>query len=191
GATIAVLKDFNKQLPEVKDMFSDLQDQMSERFWRRAKAPIRDMIHNLFPELRRGILGTSDALGDFFANLAHSGTRQLRGRLIPMFDNLNKSIRIAARYTDHFVGIIEKLGTVGSEYLPRLARWFGTLSKRFDQWLGKNKNNGQLYEWIEHGIFELKEFGRWLRATGRVLRGLARAAEKAGGSTLTKAADTM
>src|SRR5690606_29040728 len=71
GATFAVFKDFNEVLPEVKERLADLQDRMSERFWRKAKDPIRNFIDTLFPEFEEGMLGVSDSLGDFFGELAN------------------------------------------------------------------------------------------------------------------------
>lgn len=190
GATVAVLKDFNTVLPEVGQRFHDLQDQMSDRFWAKAKEPIRGFIDELFPQFQAGINQTSSALGSFFGNLADSATGQFDGELQSMFDDLNQSIRVAGRYSDDFLGIIEKLGSVGAGNLPKLARYVGEVADSFDNWLAGKGQSG-LQDYVDTGIDALKDLGGTLAATGSLFAGLARAAERAGGSTLAVVRDTM
>src|SRR5690606_5869293 len=90
GATYAVFKDLNEVLPEVQERLAALQDRMSERFWRKAKAPIRNFIDTLFPEFEEGMLGVTDALGDFFGELANHLREDLGGRMGGMFENLDR-----------------------------------------------------------------------------------------------------
>src|SRR5690606_39979415 len=71
----------------------------------------------------------------YFTNLSDSLRKHLDGALEGMFANLNQSIEIAAKGTDALASAMETLGTVGSEYLPRLAGWFVRISRQFDSWL--------------------------------------------------------
>ncbi|WP_394615880.1 hypothetical protein JNUCC0626_40120 [Lentzea sp. JNUCC 0626] len=192
GVAIAVLKDFNEVLPEVKTRLSSLQDQLSERFWKVAEAPIRRLVDELFPSLERGAGRTADALGVFFANLSNS----LRTALGPdvlagMFDALVESIDIAGKGTDAYAGILAKLGTVGASYLPRLAAWFVDISQRLDDFLGQASADGRLQTWIDNGIQALADLGTVIVQIGRIFVGMAKAAEAAGGSTLSTLADKL
>lgn len=191
GATVAVLKDFNDRLPFVKERLSALQDQMSDRFWAKAEKPMRRMIDVLLPQFESGLRKTSKSLGGYFANLSNSARESLDGRIAPMFKNLNRSIEVSGEYTSDLTDLVALLGLTGSEYLPRLAKSVGELARRWRDWVEQARDSGRMTEIIEHGIFEIREFGRLLKATGRTLAGLGRAAERAGGSTLTDAADTM
>ena len=191
GASIAVLKDFDKVLPGVKKKFTDLQDQMSIDFWNEAKAPFQRMINSLFPQFARGLTQTSTALGGFFGNLAGSIQREFDGILDGMFDDLNESISISRKYTDNFAGVISTLGRVGAGQLPRLAEWFGSLAETFDKFLAQADKDGRLQEWIDTSIFMMGELGRVLGGFGSIFAGIARAAEAAGGSTLSSLADTL
>jgi|GEM_PF-1760106 len=191
GATIAVLKDFNTELPEVGASFHALQDQMSSNFWDVARAPMREMIQTIFPEFSAGLNGTATALGHFFGNLSTSARKHLSGALIPMFANLQQAIAISANGTDDIVGIIEALGTTGSKYLPRMAAWVNDLAESFHNWLDEAAADGRLEEWIETGILRMREFGSVIAGASSILAGLARAAEAAGGSTLATLADTL
>lgn len=191
GATFAVLKDFKKELPEVGKRFKALQDSMSERFWRIAKEPIRDFINNLFPEFESGMNRTATSLGKFFKSLAGSSSGVLRGEIGSMFDDLNESIEIAAKHTRSFVGIIEKLGSLGAKQLPKLAGYVGDIADRFDNWLGRNEASGRLQEMIDNGVQALQDLGGVIAETSRLFAGLAKAAEAAGGSTLATARNSL
>ncbi|WP_157571557.1 hypothetical protein [Nocardioides alkalitolerans] len=190
GATIAVLKDFNDVLPEVGERFRNLQDSMSQGFWDKAEEPFRNFIDDTFPQFARGMEDTSKSLGTFFGNFADSANGILGGSLQGMFDDLAKSIVVSSRYTDSFVGVIEKLGEVGAGYLPRLAEWFGNITQDFDGWLAKQGPEG-LTNFIDQGVTALKDLGGVISATGSTFAGLARAAEAGGGATLSTMRETM
>lgn len=183
AATFAVLKDFNRVLPEVGKKFTDLQDRMSGRFWDVAEEPFRQFINSIFPEFARGMERTSGALGGFFANLTDSARNVFGNELRGMFADLSESIRIAGKSTDAYVGILEKLGSVGAGNLPRLAGWFGDIAESFDTWLAR-KGTAGLQAFVDTGIDALQDLGGVISATGRLLAGLASAAERAGGGSL-------
>ncbi|MCG8926654.1 hypothetical protein [Lentzea sp. CC55] len=192
GIAIAVLKDFNEVLPEVKTRLSSLQDQLSERFWKVAEAPIRRLVNDLFPSLEKGAGRTADALGGFFANLSNSLRKSLGPSVLAgMFDSLVESINRAGKGTDAYAGILAKLGTVGSSYLPRLAQWFVDISRRLDDFLGQASADGRLQTWIDNGIQALADLGTIIVQIGRIFNGMFKAAEAAGGSTLGSLADAL
>jgi hypothetical protein len=190
GATVAALKDFNQVFPNAQAALEDLQDSMSARFWAKAEAPFRKFADVIFPQFSKSINKTSTSLGGFFGNFAASATGIFNGPLARMFDDLNKSIDIAGTYTDHMVDSIRRLGEVGAGYLPKLATWFGEITKDFDGWLTKKGPKG-LEALIDLGVQNLKDLGVVIRETGQAFAGLARAAEAAGGSTIATVADTM
>lgn len=191
GATIAVFKDFNKVIPEMKTKLSELQDQMSSKFWAQAEQPIRNMIDTLFPIFSSSIQGVSTQLGKFFGNFASSLGKLLAPDLKSMFDDLSESIDIAGQHTDSFAQIIATLGSLGAGLLPRLAGWFGDISDQFNGWLNEAKADGTLQKWVDDGIFAIQELGRALGNIGGILNGLSDAAIAAGGSNLTMFADTL
>lgn len=190
GATFAVFKDFNKVIPEFKSQLSSLQDEMSGTFWSKAEEPIRHFIDTIFPLFADGMKGTSSSLGGFFGGLAGSFENVFNGPLEAMFDDLNKSIDISSQYTDQFASVIQQLGSVGAGQLPRLAGWFGDITTEFDDWL-KDKGPAGLQKLVDTGIEGLQDLGGIVVATSSTFAGLARAAEKAGGSSLQMVRDTM
>jgi hypothetical protein len=184
AATVLALKDFNTVLPDVKGKLSDLQDQMSEKFWAQAKAPIRDFIDTLLPQFGAGMTNISTNLGRLFGDLATSLKSSLDGLITPMFDKLGQSIEIARGATDGFAGIIAKLGQVGADYLPRLSQWMVDLTNRFDAFLTGAAADGRLTGWIDTALQGFRDLGSVIGGIGGILYGVGTAAVAAGGSVL-------
>jgi len=191
GATIAVLKDFNAVLPEVGREFSRIQDLMSGDFWSLAERPIKNLTTTLLPQLEGGLRVTSVALGNFFGGLADSIRGSLDGELDGMFANLAASIDIAAESNGRLANTIKILGTNGSKYLPRLAGFYNKINQEFSTWLTKAESTGRLNEIIETAIVNAKDLGSVLSNAGGILAGIARAAERAGGSSLSMLAEAL
>jgi hypothetical protein len=191
GATVAVFKDFTSIFPQLLTDLDMLQDGMSQVFWTQAKAPFQDFINNIFPEFSKGIMETSRVLGVAFGNLASSLKRELVGEMTPMFDNLNTSILVTAAYTDQYAGIIQKLGEHGSEYLPRLADWFGQISTRFNNFLAEAEASGELDAWTNNAIANLGYLGDAIWGVGRIFYELGTIAEEAGGARLRTFAEGL
>ncbi|WP_282703754.1 hypothetical protein [Streptomyces sp. CC219B] len=190
GVTVAAFKDFNKVLPEVKGKFSELQNLISENFWAKAKAPIRELIDTLIPELEAGFGKTSTQLGQFFGGFATAIQSTVAPALGGMFDDLSKSIEIATGGTATWANMIKILGEVGAGYLPQLAQWFVDVSEKANAWLNKKGESG-LREEIDAGIQALKDLGGILFEVGGIFAGISRAASEAGGSTLGMIRQTL
>ncbi|MGW0861299.1 phage tail protein [Streptomyces sp. NPDC002611] len=190
GVTIAALKDFNKEVPEVKATLSELQNAISSNFWAKAREPIREMVDSLLPEFRAGVKQTATELGGFFGSFATDLGGSLKPALGQMFDDLSESITIATGGTQAFADIIATLGKVGTSYLPQLANWFVNLSERFAAFLERKGENGIKAE-IDEGIQALKDLGGVLKETYGILSGVARAATEAGGTSLATLRDGL
>ncbi|NUK41801.1 hypothetical protein HRW13_13100 [Streptomyces lunaelactis] len=190
GVTVAAFKDFNKVLPEVKGKFSELQNLISNNFWAKAKAPIRELIDTLIPELEAGFGKTSTQLGQFFGGFATAIQSTVAPALGGMFDDLSKSIEIATGGTATWANMIKILGEVGAGYLPRLAQWFVDVSEKANAWMEKKGESGLRAE-IDAGITALKDLGGILYEVGGIFAGIARAAQEAGGSTLGMIRNTL
>jgi hypothetical protein len=184
AATVLALKDFNTVLPDVKGKLSDLQDAVSENFWDKAKAPIREMIDTLLPQFASGMAGIATNLGNLFGDLATSLKSSLDGAIAPMFARLGESIEIARGATDGFADIIATLGQVGADYLPRLSQWMVDLTNRFSEFVTGAAADGRLKSWIDTGIQALRDLGTVVGGLGGIFYGIGTAAVEAGGSVL-------
>jgi phage-related protein len=190
GVTIAALKDFNKQIPEVKKTLSELQNVISSNFWDKARAPIKEMVDSLLPAFRKGVADTATQLGGFFGSFATNLGTSLGPALGQMFTDLSSSITIATGGTKAFADIIATLGKVGTSYLPQLSQWFVNISKQFADFLKAKGENGIKAE-VDQGIQALKDLGGVLYNVYGILSGVARAATEAGGTSLGTLNDAL
>lgn len=159
GVTIAALRDFNKEVPQVKQQLAELQNQISSNFWEQARQPIRELVDTLLPRFAEGFRSSATEIGKFFGSFATDLTAALNPGLVDkMFGYLNESIITATGGTKTFASIIAQLGEVGASYLPDLAGWFVNISKEFDAWLKKKGELGLKAE-IDQGIQSLKDLG--------------------------------
>jgi hypothetical protein len=184
GATVIALKDFGKVFPDVKAKLSELRTAISDNFWDRAKAPVREFVDVLLPQFAAGMSGIATNLGSLFGDLATSLKGSLDGAIGPMFARLGESIDIARGATDALAGTIATLGQVGADYLPRLSQWFVDLTIRFDAFLSGAAADGRLKGWIDTGIQALRDLGAVLGGLGGIFYGIGTAAVAAGGSVL-------
>jgi len=192
GAMIAVLRDFNKELPQVRRDLGKLQDDMSSNFWKQAKIPLMEAWNKAFPHFSKGIKETSTALGNWTAAFADAFTVHFdMSAFDKMFGNLNKSIDIASEGVGDMVRAMSILGQTGSEYLPRLAMWGNDVAKSFADWLDEAQRTGELNRMIDTGIQKLKEFGKLIRESGEAVYILGSAAERAGFSGFGEMANGM
>ncbi|MEU8835199.1 hypothetical protein [Streptomyces sp900116325] len=190
GVTIAALKDFNKEIPEVKQTLSELQNTISSNFWDKAREPIKEMVDSLLPAFRDGVAQTATELGGFFGSFASDLGTSLGPAMGQMFDDLSSSITKATGGTQAFADIIATLGKVGTSYLPQLADWFVKISKQFADFLKAKGENGIKAE-IDQGIQALKDLGGVLYNVYGILSGVARAATEAGGTSLHSLNDAL
>ena len=192
GAMVAVMKDFNREVPQISQDLGKLQDKMSNNFWNQARVPIMDAWNKAFPHFSRGIQETSTALGKWTSAMAGAfSTHFDMSAFDKMFGNLNKSIDIAALSADDLMKSMSILGQTGSEYLPRLALWANDVAAGFRNWLEEAERTGELNQIIDTGIQKLKEFGVILREAGELTYILGSAAERAGFSGFGEMANGM
>lgn len=192
GAMVAVLKDFNREVPQISDDLGKLQDKMSDNFWNQARVPIMDAWNKAFPHFSRGIQKTSTALGKWTSAMAGAfSTHFDMAAFDKMFGNLNKSIDIAALSADDLMKSMSILGQTGSEYLPRLALWTNDVAAGFRDWLEEAQRTGELNRMIDTGIQKMKELGVITREAGELVYILGSAAERAGFSGFGEMADGL
>lgn len=191
GVMVAALKDFNKIFPDVEATLARMQDSISDNFWAGAKDSMREMIDTLIPALTRGFDDVATRIGNFSSRFTDAVTTQLAPALGPMFDSLAFSIDIAAGAADNIVGIITTLGTVGSSYLPSLARWFRDITEQFDAFLKRSTVSGEIFDWIDAGVEALQDLARVGKNAGLILYDIAQAAQAAGGSSLDAFANAL
>lgn len=196
---IAVFKDFGaaahgidaalKRLPPsgqkaalmIRKVFAEMRESISEKFWGRASDAMLRFVETALPAFTRGLVATSDSLGEIFGRILDSFTNlTLAGDLDRMFANLTQGFRNAEEGTTAFWNALNELGLKGSEMFPRFGTWLTDMSVRFERWIDTASRNGDITSWIEGGINSLKDM--W-HATGAIIdqfKALTRAANLVG-----------
>ncbi|GAA1645817.1 hypothetical protein GCM10009700_35260 [Brevibacterium sanguinis] len=192
GAFIAVMRDFNQELPQVRQDLGRLRGEMSTNFWNEARAPMLEAWNKAFPHFSKGIKETSSALGRWTAAFSNAFATEFdMSAFDKMFRGLNASIDIAALGVGDFVKAMSILGQTGAQYLPRLAMWGNEIARGFANWLEEGQKTGELNRIIETGITKLKQFGKIVRESGELIYILGSAAERAGFSGFGQMADGL
>lgn len=189
---VVALSDARSQLAELGPSMTELRDIIREGFWSQARQPILDLVNNLMPQLRTAFRETATGIGTFIGGLARSFEKELGGgRFERIFAGMRRSFEILTTGTDAFAGAMVSLFLVAAEYVPRLSQWFVDMANRFDKWLKTTAEDGRLSMWIDEAIVAMNDLWRATTATGRVLQGIWRAAEAAGGGGLAGFADSL
>lgn len=187
GVTLIALKDFKNALPGVYKQYQKVKDQVTKDFWLKAASGIRQLADVYLPHLN----DAAKQVGAFWGKLAGELSKPFQAALGPMFANLRHSIAITTKSANVFANIITQLGLSGSQYLPRLARWFVKISTEFSNFLDRTSKSGELSQWVNNGIKALHDLGQTLKGMGSILSGLSRALTNAGGSTLSMFSATV
>lgn len=145
---------------------------------------ITDLATRAMPTLEKGLGGISKAWNGTFKQLGSSlGSDSSMSLLDQLFGNtaeaqtrLNKAIEPATH-------AIETLMSESSDFLPRLADGVGAVATRFDNWITKSVENGNLDRWINEGIEGATNFGNAFLNVGKIINDLTTAAG-GGGSFL-------
>ena len=194
GASLAVLimafKDLKAVLGDLKPAFSELQNQVSARFWQEAEAPIRQMIDALLPELQASLVNLAGAWGRVFGSLADA-LRSRAGLGGEFFDNLTRAVDRLRFAMAPLVTAFATLGDVGSRYLPRFSDWIVDISNKFNKFVQDSAGDGRMVKWIEDGITSLKDLGRVIVNAIQLWGNLGRIAQANGGATLGILADGL
>lgn len=184
GVLIAAFKDMKKVLKDLGPSFKELQNTISDKFWKQAAGPIRNMVNNLMPQLKRSLGDVAASWGRLFGKMSSEIQRNVTPKeLAFMMGNLSRAIDIASNAMKPLIHAFNTLGRFGSNYLPRLSDFLVKISTQFDNFISKADASGELTEWAEAGIKNVKDLGKVLYEAGRVLSALNMAATRAGGAT--------
>lgn len=191
GVLVSAFKDMKTVLADLKPKFADLQNVISQRFWKEAAAPIRDMVNGLMPTLKTQLGNTATAFGTVFDKLATAIGKVPKKDIETMFERMNRGIKIAGGAMGPLVNAFKNLGLAGSKTFERFGKWIVKISEQFDDFIQKASDNGDLDKWIDNAIEGFKDIGRTIDGLFGIFNALDSAAREAGSGGLSEFADKL
>jgi phage-related protein len=192
-ATLVIaLKSAKTELASLGPAFTNLQTIIQSNFWAQAKVPILDLVNSVLPGLRSGFGATATAIGSQLGVLAGAFQRTLGGGVLEgMFAKLVETINIVTTGMNPLAEAVTTLGTVGAQYLPRLATFFVQIGTAFNDWVQKSAANGDIFVFIEEGITAVKDLFRAISGIIGIFSAIDSAATAAGAGGLSSFASNM
>lgn len=143
---------------------------------------ITDLAGKSMPTLEKGLGGISKAWNDTFKELGRVGgldsTQGFLGKIFGNTETAQRNLNKAIEPLTHGLGT---LFGESSDFLPRLADGLTAVTTRFDNWITKSSQNGNLDKWINQGIDAATNFGNSLINVGKIITSITRAAGGDGG----------
>lgn len=192
GIFTMAMMDVATVLADLGPMFGELQDSVSAAYWERAAGPIMALADNVFPILMDRASEVAHEMAGIAVAIANTVNT---GRNLEFLDQMLVYLRDSLDIMGDGVGAMTnglmELGLVGSTYLPNLAGWFNDIAYSFEAWVQASTASGQIFEWVDTGITNLKALGMVLVNTVGIFHALGTAAEAAGAGGLVGLADGL
>lgn len=187
-ASVNALKQWNDRMKDVNDRLTDLNNRGADKFWERFETPMRNFIDSVFPAWEKGMLEISEATGDFFGKAARAAQEFAnQGGFASIFDSASEGIRRMGEGMGPLTEGLLRFIDIGAKFFPRFGDWFTDMANKFNEWTKHADISGA----IDKGIFALKEFWRAGQAAVGILVNIAKAAQEAGGASLTDFANAL
>lgn len=187
-ASVNALKQWNDRMKDVNDRLTDLNNRGADKFWERFETPMRNFIDSVFPAWEKGMLEISEATGDFFGKAATAAQNFAnQGGFESIFDSAAEGIRRMGEGMGPLTEGLLRFIDIGAKFFPRFGDWFTDMANKFNEWTKTADISGA----IDKGIFALKEFWRAGQAAVGILVNIAKAAQEAGGASLTDFANSL
>lgn len=171
----------------IMDQFLDARLEGGMQFWASAKESLMALRDNFlvpfFTEYR-GMMGNLGVWWNQFFQGFLSGLSKVGG-LGALFQPLNQAILLAADGAAPLVEAMVRIGAVGGTYLPALAQGFTDVATRMGEWANASIDSGQMFDWIDTGIQNLKLLFSVAGNVIGILAGVGKAANDAGGGGLS------
>ena len=187
-ASVNALKQWNDRMKDVNDRFTELNNRGADKFWEQFEKPMRNFIDSVFPAWEKGMLEISEATGSFFGKAANAAQEFAnQGGFASIFDSAAEGIRRMSNGMGPLTEGLLRFIDIGAKFFPRFGDWFTDMANKFNDWT----KNADISGAIDKGIFALKEFWRAGEAAVGILVNVAKAAQEAGGASLTDFANAL
>jgi hypothetical protein len=170
---------------ELAEVWRDeVQQPLQQRMWAGVADDLRLVSDRLLPVMSRRLVDNAGAWNMSIRGLLGFARAPA---VVADVDHMLARTNVAAgqlgRSWVPLVSGVRHLGVVGSDFLPRIANWVLTISRRFDAWAAGARESGRAHGWIGGALDTLGQTWRVLTNVGGTLRAVFRAGDD-GGATL-------
>ena len=179
------IQDFKTVFPEIINFYERLGDIVSDRVWKQAAGPIRELHAATAPLLSAHVPNWAAAWGDAMGALAKGAKSKSSLLAFEKFlENSIEGTKKATKGWESLGGALMNMLGAGSEVFPELGAWFSDTMEDFRQWTAMNAGN--IGDWIREGATALRELGSIGVSVVKIIAGVADAFGAAGWPGLTE-----
>jgi hypothetical protein len=176
----------------LKGLGGEIRRVTQTSYWEEMGTSVQRLHDNFFPMLKKGMEGTGKAAGKWGKGLADSlWNNAANGNLENIFRNINIGLTNASKAVKPFTDALFELGDKGSNYLSKMGDQLAGLATKFNNWVQKSSQNGNLDKWIMQASDNFEDLGRVIGATWEIFGGFNEAAAASGAKTLDDFANGM
>lgn len=177
---------------EVKSLWNEIKKPIQGAFWDGMDKSLQETVRAMAPALQGGLTETAATLGKLTHSALDSFKEIAENKSIDtMFKNLNLGLEALGGGIKPIFDAFNKLGFVGSQYLPQFGKWMADLAVRFDNFITKASAGGDIVRWIENAKAAMDDLWRIGDGVVGIFQGLTRAFDKAGSGGLDSLATSL
>lgn len=200
GAAVTGTEEALNQLPleaqkaakALQGTWTSMQIPTQAAFWKEMGGAFEDLVDTVFPEVQVGLEKVGSASGKMLREVIRAFV-DLGGKSVftGMFDNLSIGLANASKGIRPFTGALIQLGSVGSQYLPKVGDWIHEISDTFADWVRRSAESGKINAWMENASKSAHNLGQAFKDAGGALSAIVGSIRVAGAGNLETLADTM
>ncbi|MFP7366283.1 hypothetical protein SFC07_11020 [Corynebacterium callunae] len=176
---------FMRSIYGVKDEWADMQSTVQNSLFEGLGESVETLTTRQLPNLTQGLSATNTEINrGLRASIAQFSTEAAATDFSVFLDNSARSISGLALAAAPLSQIWIDISTVGSEYLPGMARSLGLATQGWSTFISEARQTGQINDFIEGGIDSLGQLAGVATDLGGTLVGVLGAAYQAGNPML-------
>lgn len=182
-----------RSMARLQDEFEGIAKSVQSGFWKDLDRQIDALGRATFPMLNREMTATARGMNGFVTELLEAG------RQASTIDAIAASFELAQRAIENLTPAVGPVVDGIAEIVEASADMMGGFEgaedagKSFQRWAKRITSDGSLERWFRDGMEAAKELARGVGGIGRILGGIGKAANEAGGpgGGLATFADSM
>jgi phage-related protein len=178
-------RDFAKAVSGLKDEWDDLRKSVQSKFFEDLTDSFETTAKNVLPHLKKGLTGVADGLSDIAAQaLDAADSPEFLDGMNAVLKATEDGLKTASAGVG---GFVRGMGTVMEVFAPlieRVGAGFASLGERFEAWINRARDTGQLQQLIDTMIDTLSTLAGIVGNVGSVFGSVFSAANDQGGGLL-------